>query len=881
VHALAGVLATVVLLAGSAVHGDAQVPAAADSASGVAAPLNVNEATRAELGRLPLPPGIVDAIVDHRTYVAPFQGLFDLLRVRGMTPALLQRIRDRISVTPVFEAARREQEDEDRRSGELHDLVQRLLSEEGASEGLVDEYVDQLRDPRNLNRLGYSDLVAFQNVSPVDAVAILRERAVAGRFENARAMRSAPGLSYWGFRNLRDFVRYDDPDAGHERLRVDAQFRLYDTPYLLDDAAILNENIVGDTDGLGPGQTANFRNYDLNTYAGRLALDTTDPAMTQKIRMRYGSHWRAGALAHRNLGEIDWNETSKAFVSLEDVRGPGTPLGPLHLRNAVLGHYAVAFGLGLVMENTDFYMPRRTGLGYSVRSIGVRGDVSRTEEYALRGAALEGSIGRLRGSFFVSRDHKDAVLNPDGSFNTYIRMTPRLSDGLLAGIRSDIAAGVWAGRGDTSAFLPMRDVLDERVVGGHLAGELAPGTMIGVTGVEIRSRNRVFDGPRADRWNPDPTTLVIDPNRLEDRDAEIGAGYNSLALGDYRRIWGADAQTVWRNVAVAGEYAKLETARESGAFTRILGAGPEAWLGQAYVQYENFNVLALYRDYDLGYDNPYNRAFSEDARFEQTLIDGNAFRLRNPYWAELARFVPQPKAERGWYVSTRYQFHRQFTLSGLEYDTWTRKADGASLQRLTARLEYRPIFPLRLRLRHSMTSRDATNRDDIRAYDAWDSRFELLANLSSMDQLRFLYSTSNVRFAARGRLSGPASGGDTQGDTTAVRGSPGRALQGQLTHHLGPHLVVTFSSEIYDGFLYNYEDNEFVVVDGEGVRHWVMVRSRLSDRLSWRLKWTADHTRPRTYVDIRSFGNLVAPTPDAVNARGDRTSYRLQLDLTL
>jgi hypothetical protein len=150
-----------------------------------------------------------------------------------------------------------------------------------------------------------------------------------------------------------------------------------------------------------------------------------------------------------------------------------------------------------------------------------------------------------------------------------------------------------------------------------------------------------------------------------------------------------------------------------------------------------------------------------------------------------------------------------------------------------------------------------------------------------MDQLRFLYSTSNVRFAARGRLSGPASGGDTQGDTTAVRGSPGRALQGQLTHHLGPHLVVTFSSEIYDGFLYNYEDNEFVVVDGEGVRHWVMVRSRLSDRLSWRLKWTADHTRPRTYVDIRSFGNLVAPTPDAVNARGDRTSYRLQLDLTL
>ena len=44
---------------------------------------------------------------------------------------------------------------------ELNALVQRLLSEEGASEGLVDEYVDQIRDPRDVNTLDYDVVIFF------------------------------------------------------------------------------------------------------------------------------------------------------------------------------------------------------------------------------------------------------------------------------------------------------------------------------------------------------------------------------------------------------------------------------------------------------------------------------------------------------------------------------------------------------------------------------------------------------------------------------------------------------------------------------------------------------------------------------------------------
>lgn len=849
----------------------AAAPAAA------AAPVDLNAASPAAIRALPVPPAVADAILDHRTYVAWFTSALDLLEVPGVTPELYARLKPLVFVTPVFESTRLEQEDEDRRTGELNALVQRLLSEEGASEGLVDEYVDQIRDPRDVNTLDYDELVSYQNVSPVDAVAVLRERRLSGRIENARQLRAAQGISYWGFRNLRDYVTFEPP-SGLARPRLDLQTRVYDTPYLLDDADILYENILGNTQGLTPAQAANFRSVDLNTYAGRLGLDTTDPSLTNKARLRWGPHVRAALLTHRNLGEVSWGETSKGFVSFEDLGPWRTRFGPLEVKRAVLGNYSVAFGLGLLMDNTDFFVARRTGLGYSVRPTGLRGDLSRSDEYALRGAALEAGLGPMRATLFWSRANKDAVLNPDGSFNSYLRMVPRVSNAVLASIREDIVSGVFSGKGDETAFLPMASVMDERVTGAHLGWEFAPGTAAGVTGLEITTRNRVFDGPLADRWDPRPATLVIDPARLEDRDSEIAAGYDSRAIGSWRRLWGADARTVWRNAAFAAEYGKLETSTAPGAAERMFSVGPEAVVGQAYVQYENLTALALWRDYDIGFDDPYGRGFSEDSRFEQTILDGNAYRLRNPYWAMLSRGTPQPKAERGLYLTTRWQVVRELLLSGLEYDTWTRKADDADLSRFTVRLEGRPIFPLRVRLRHAISSRHADRPDDVRAYRSWDSRIELLANLSSYDQLRFLYSTGNVAFAARGRLSGPASGGDTQGDTTAVRGSPSHALQAAVTHQFNRDLAVTFSSEIYDGFLYNYEDNEFVVVDGSGFRNWVLLRSRLSPHLSWRLKWTTDHALARTYVDIRDYGNLIPPTPDGTNARGDRSTFRLQLD---
>jgi hypothetical protein len=862
----------------------AQAPADAVAPTSGEHQLDINHASLDALKSLPIPGDVAEAIYEYRTYRSYFNSLYDLLVVEGVTPQMLETLRPLVVVTPVFQLEQEDMREEERRAQERYYVVQRFLSEEGASEGLVDDYVDQIKDPRNVNRLNYYDLVSYQNVSPVDAVAILRERALAGKIENMRQLRSASGVTYWGFRNLRDFIRYDDPEGTKTRFSGDYQFRVYNTPYTLDDYDALAENVqatisTAESNALTAEQRANLRNFDENTFAGRMNLGASDPYMTNKLRLRYGRHVKAGGITHRNLGEENWDETAKAYLEIGDYAPVSTPFGKFQLHKAVVGNYAVTLGQGLIMDATDFFMPRRTGSGYNVRSVGIRGDISRSDEYTLRGTALEGTLGRVRGTFFYSLDDKDAILNPDGSFNSYITMMPRVSNDFLEGIRDDIDAGLLKGHRESKYYTPMRDVMREQITGGNVKYEFRPGTYVGLTGLDMHYWNRLYHSDAARRWNPDPASLVMQPaTRLEDRDSELYTRYNSTDLGPYRRIWGAEGSTVFENVSLAAEYGKLETSNEENALKRIFSYGPEAFIANGYIQYENFNFLALYRNYSLGYDNPYNRAFSENSKFQQTLMDGNPFRLWNPLYSYTAYNDPSPKAEEGWYFSTRYQFTRAFTLTGLEYDTYTRKADGADLKRLTIRAEYRPVFPVRFRVRHRLSGRHDQRPDDIRAFQSWDTRLEMRVNLSNYDQMGFLYSTTNVTFADRPRLSAPAAGGNTSTNLVGSRGIPAKAVQATYTHNFSDFLTATVSAEIYDGFLYNFEDNEFVVLDGNGFRNWFMVRSRLSENLSWRFKWTADHQLPRTFVDIRNFGDLISPTPDGTDAMGEQSTYRFQLD---
>jgi len=831
--------------------------------------VELNRATLDEIKTLPISAELAKAIWDYRTYTDFFTSVYDLFQVPGMTADSFAVLRDRVIVQPKFAIQADSQDDE--RLEAIYDAAQRLLSQEGASEGLVDEYIDLLRQPRNVNDMDYYALTSVQNVSPVDAKAILLGRQEKP-YESTQELRRTPGLSYWGYRNLRDYIHFGNSSLGRWKFAGDAQIRVYNTPYELDDEDILLDQLGG-TSAPVIDDADEVQNFEENTLFGRLNIGEEHPYATSKLRFRLGNEVKAGIITHRNMGEDDWAETLKMYGGVDNQH-----FGPVTLHRAYVGNFRVAFGQGLVMDNTDFFQARRTSIGFSVRPIGVRGDLSRSDESAMKGAAAEASIGRLRLTGFYSNDDKDAILNPDGSFNRYITLVPRVDDETLESIQ-DFVRPEYRDR-----FLPMRDVMNEKVIGGNARIRILPGAYIGLTAMEMTYRNNLYKDADEDslvhRFNPDPTSLIIDPSRIEARDAEFAAGYDNRNLGNFRDLIGSDFQAIVGNLALAGEYGKMLTAKEETFTSRAFANGPEAYFGSAYLQYENFNIQALYRDYDLHYDNPYHRGFSETNRYDQTLAS-DEFRLWNPLFSYLAENDPQSKAEKGFYLLGRYQLSRDLTINSFEYDNYVRKVDDTNSQRLTVNLEYRPIFPVRFRVRQRWSERDSKGEDEVRGFTGWDTRFEARFYLSNYNRLDFLYSSTNVIFQPRPRLG---SDGDLDGGTTdlGTRASPGQAFQAKYTHNFTPGLAVTVSSEIYDGFLYNFEDNEFIALDGTGFRNWFLVRSRLSNELSWRLKYTVDNQAVVSNLQLRNFETPIGTggRPEGTAVKDNVNSFRFQLDYT-
>ena len=64
----------------------------------VDSPLDVNQASAPELARLP---GIGPALAARIVQARPFQAIDDLVRVRGLRPAMLERVRPRLTVLPL------------------------------------------------------------------------------------------------------------------------------------------------------------------------------------------------------------------------------------------------------------------------------------------------------------------------------------------------------------------------------------------------------------------------------------------------------------------------------------------------------------------------------------------------------------------------------------------------------------------------------------------------------------------------------------------------------------------------------------------------------------------------------------------------------------
>lgn len=827
--------------------------------------LDLNSATRAEVDALPISPEQADAIWERLVYEGPFKHVYELDELPEIDAETLRSLRTLVRVNPPRPGDDRLDKIED-----AYYRIENLGTEEGTNVGLVDEWIDRMLEPMDVNKATLDELMDLQNVSPADAVAIYNQVKLQGGIRGTRDLRAVPGLSSWGYRNARNYLSYD-PRITRNEFHGAYTFRAYDTPFFADEELAIDPTLL---------------------------VDPT-PDVSHKLRVNYSQDYKAGLLWHRSLGEQThyWDFAGanlpqfKWFAGLEKRN-----TGPVRFDRIYLGNYQVSLGQGVAMESGDYFNPRYSGFGFDKRLTGIAPDLSRSREFTLKGFAVEASWGKWKTIAFGSSQKKDAIVNPDGSMNRLITLVPRDDRDIYPSMQK-------LANGD-SVYVPafdgkqsMLDAVREVAFGGEVAYRPFVGSSLGIIATEFAYDRPIhpyigkayqFDAvTRAGTDTVVNVYSVIDPQERDEiadnvMNAEIRNGYHSDVNGGLwsqargiRRTFGIDLMQVVNNYTFQIEYAELET---SGGVLK-LGDDPHGLVASAHAQWNSLTLLGVYRDYSIRYDNPYARGFANYARYNGTTYE-DEFYLATETFAQLERNSAAPQAEQGVYFEGRYQVSRPLLFVG-EIDNWTRVADQADYYRWVGKFTYRPVWPIQLRIRQKLQGRWNSNPTQPAGFQTYENRIHLEYRLSRFDELEVMYSSGYTKFTPRPRLVGePDPTGESPLDAQGA--SPQEAVGVELTHNFSPSLKFKTAWLMYDGFLWNFEDTEFVVVDGKSTRWWVSLTNRFSNALTARVKFTGDSPVTRTFVQARD-GNSY---PDPVEGRtfaGDNVvrrswSFRVQLD---
>lgn len=793
--------------------------------------IDINNASLTEMEQLPLSFDQARAVYEYVQFHGPLESVYELSNVRELSNQDLQSLKKAVILKPDESAST------NTRLEDQYRKVENWTSTEGASEGLMELWLERLAEPMNVNTASYEDLVSLQNVSPVDAVAVMKLRTEVDSIGSARWLRNAIGLSYYGYRNMRDFVSYSEPQGGQWHIWYNMVLKSIPSTNATDEEAT---NPL-----LGVGSS---------------------PDILHKFSISNSTHWKAGMSYNRQLGEenryfagSDIPEV-KVSVTLSDF-----DFGGFHLDRLVLGNFSASMSQGLVFESTDFRSPRRSGYGWNKRVHGIFSDLSRSQEYAQKGVGIQGSfMEKAKFMGFLSKNSRDAVLNPDGeSFTSLITLYPRLDHGLVNELPQ-----------------PLLDVVDEVTYGGNLRYEFLTGTFLGVSSYESLYDKELRPEPTLSIIHSDNTGLYLNSSG-NGADTEVEALHASSAKSALwadakanRRVQGIEFSTVISNLALQLEWGVLD--KDSDIFA--VSTDPQALVANAYLQFDNLNFMVLYRDYDLGYDNPYQRSFSNYQRYKSSIFE-DEFYLKDPILAFLYTGASQPQAERGIYVSSRYQIHRAWVLTA-NFDTWTRVADGSHYYRTVATAEYRPTFNYRFNVRQKWQARGSFNIFSPTGYENRETIIRMRMRLSGFDQLQIRYMNSMTQFNPRRRLTVDLASGLSNVSPVGQAGSPANALGFDLTHNFTPMFKLIGSVMYYKGFFWNFEDTDFRVFDSPNgsMRWWITGFSRLGNHWAIRAKLSWDEGAALSNYAYGKEQYDPRVLDKGTSWFGEAVDFRLQLD---
>jgi hypothetical protein len=536
----------------------------------------------------------------------------------------------------------------------------------------------------------------------------------------------------------------------------------------------------------------------------------------------------------------------------------------LKLDRAVLGNFTASFGQGVVFESSDIFSPRRTGFGFSKRSEGIHADMTRSCQYVMQGGAVQLSNEKFRASVFASLHPRDAIINEDSSFTSLIIMQPRLPFGV---------------DDSSTIYHSLISSVNEMTWGGNFQITPVIGTQFGVTFYESlydrehdpQIRETITGGE--DNYSGDDFYLKYITNST---DAEIAAMDASLAESpiwdeakSFVRFSGINFTSVFSNISLQGEYGVMLKDKPEDQ-------NPDAMVLSAFAQFSNLNLVALYRNYDLKYDNPYQRSYSNYQRFKTSIFE-DAYWLEDPIYSFLYTANPQPQAEEGFFISSRYQFHRSM-VGTLNWDTWNRKADNAKYYRTVASIDWRPVFNFRIKLRQKWQARGAFDIQHPSPFYSRETRIQARLRMSRYNQFEILYSNGYTTFSPRPRLTDSAIGGEMMvGDI----GSPDKTMGISFTHHADQHFSIKGGVLYINGFLWYFEDTDFRIFNSESgaVHTWASVDLKPTSlfRIMLKVSHTADASSTRV-VDAQAPDGTWVRNPQVTQEDLD---FRIQVNYAL
>ena len=378
--------------------------------------INLNSADKNELLKLDISSNKIEKIIQYREKYGYINFIYDLLKVPTITIEDIHNIRSNVTVEIPQESEY--EKDLKRASYKLG----RWITNEGSTEGLSEIWLDRFYEPQNVNDMNYDDLMLLPNLSTIDVTAVLKQKKrgyINGTFE----LKNSPGISYWGYKNLVDFVRFENKDPNQKKYHIRLNF--------------LTRTVPITTNPDDEGNITAFHNNSI-------------PEQFHKISITTPSDNKLGVAYHKYMGQPDSIYTIKAFIQINKVR----LFNNVQLERVVLGNFTASFGQGVIFESNDYFSPRRTGIGFSKRSEGIHGDLTRSSQYVLQGVAIQLSTNKFRSTVFASYHPRDAIINNPNdsdslfihnsdtinvhdSFTSMIVMQPRLPFGVCGPVEED------------------------------------------------------------------------------------------------------------------------------------------------------------------------------------------------------------------------------------------------------------------------------------------------------------------------------------------------------------------------------------------------------------------------------------------------------------